>query len=387
MKKLYRYIRNLVDKKLSVAISALLVLVLGFVVYWSNSNAAAVLFATQGVDKAQAVAGDTLTYTLIVRNDGDADLHSVLVAEHFDSNITYVPGSTTLEWENNNISIDDNWLNTGTNLGTIKPGEVNYLKFRANIASAVADGTVIETTSQVKSDEFPDWIQRAAQTQIVPASQTTTFTGGDTFLGVNNTLQESTWHDPVTAEMGQVIQFKFRIVNEGNYDARNVQVRVQIPWDPQVLSNNLISRATVTADNASSMTDALNVYLNGPASYMWPRDGHYFLNGTTGLYNCPNGCAIPNQFLWEPMNIGTIVPGASVEILFKAEIRNLVSPTPSPSVSPTPTPSVSPTPAVLGTSVPTALPETGDDTGVLLVLAGIGFGIVGIYLFKRFRLV
>ena len=176
------------------------------------------------------------------------------------------------------------------------------------------------------------------------------------FQAVNNTTNGGgSWTDPVAAVAGNVIEYKFRIVNQGEWPSRNTRVYVQLPWDPAAPSATLVSRATVSADNATSFTDTQTVNLTGQTSYLWPRDGHYNIIGVTDLFNCPNGCPISRSFMDSPMAIGQIPAGGSVEIQFKADVVNTVTPTLTPTVTPTPTPTVTVTP----TSTPTPTP-TGD---------------------------
>ena len=100
--------------------------------------------------------------------------------------------------------------------------------------------------------------------------------------------------------------------------------------DPKQPSLNLVSTATVTADNAATLSDTATVTLTGQPSYLWPKDGHYHIVGVTDLYNCPNGCDLPKNFLWNPMLLGKIPAGTAVEVLFKADIVPIVTPTPTP---------------------------------------------------------
>ena len=182
----------------------------------------------------------------------------------------------------------------------------------------------------------------------------TVFQGGDIFKGVNNTWQDDPWHDPVEAEMGNVIQFYGKIVNNGDHEARNTTIRAALPWDPQQPASQLVSSFTVDADNAEAVADTMTVNLvDGSESWLWPREGHTYIRGVTDLYNCADGCALPHDFFYNPLVIGAVQPGESnyVEITFKADVYN-ISPTETPTPTPTP-PTETPTPTPTGTLTPT----------------------------------
>ncbi|MCG2691949.1 hypothetical protein L6272_03925, partial [Microgenomates group bacterium] len=218
-----------------------------------RAKATAELEASQQVDKSIAAPGETLSYTFIIGNNGDEILHDVLVAEHFSDFVDYQPGSTQAQKDGaGTVTIDDNWISSHVNLGTLDPSQQARLTFRVIIKGSTPLGSTVETTSQVKSNELTSWLQRAAQTQVAADTGNTQFDGGDSFLAVNNTNAESNWHDPVSAVVGNVIEFKFRIVNSGESETRNTKVRVQLAWDPQNLSTTLSNSATVTADNAAA---------------------------------------------------------------------------------------------------------------------------------------
>lgn len=322
------------------------------------------LFASLGADKNQVVPGDTLQYTVTVRNDGTQNLDNVRVNQNFIPQITYKNGSTTAQKGDKTVDVEDGWTGDGGfNFGTLTPGQTGYLRFSSTIAANATIGSVLQNAVAIRTDQT-DWVGQAHPVTVVSANNKAVFRKGDTFQGVNNTLAEQNWRNTVNATMGNIIQFKFRIVNDGNFESRGTKVWIQIPWDPQKLASTLVSTAQVTADNADTMTDTATVNLTDKPSLLWPYDGHYVIVGKTNLFDCTNGCAITREFLDHPMPIGNILAGASVEITFKASVFNIASPTATPTLTPTPTatptqtptatPTVTPTPTI--TPTPTATP-------------------------------
>jgi len=359
-----------------------------------SSQAQNDVYVTFGVNKTQAVPGEEITYTLYVKNRTTANLANVSASTSIDSKAAYVAGSSVFYKAGQQLVLPDSWLQDRLNMGTIIPDQENKIVYRVLVPASLAVGTVIHGSGQIQP-EGQTAQTYGVDTTVVSPSQTTNFRTGDLFQGVNNTTG-GTWADPVAAVMGDVIEFKVRIVNDGQLPARNTSVYVQLAWDPQNPSNSLVSRATLDADNADPATDTATVNLTGLPSYLWPRDGHYNIIGVTDLYNCPNGCPITRSFMDAPKTVGEIAPGGSVEIQFKADVKNLIQPTPTPTptptgtLTPTLTPTVTPTPTgiltltptsppatptmaqVVGAAVPEAQPQAGFNSMWLLIAGGVG---------------
>src|SRR5689334_16627230 len=77
------------------------------------------LHSTLGGSKTQVTPNDTLQYVVTLRNDGTNALHNVEVDENFDSRVSYVLGSAQAEKNGTTVTVVDNWVNTGVNLGTL----------------------------------------------------------------------------------------------------------------------------------------------------------------------------------------------------------------------------------------------------------------------------
>lgn len=342
-----------------IAIFLLSLLALGTVVLYRLAVRAQTpsVYVTFTEDRDKISPGQDLTYTVYVHNQTGADLTNVVASTSLDSDVQYLAGSSVYHQGSNQYTIPDSWIQDRFNMGVMTSGQENSIVFKATVPANTPVGTLIHSSGQIEPEG------QTAQTfgvdaTVVATDQRTSFAGGDTFLASNTTTTENDWHDPVTASMGNVIEFKFRIVNNGQSDANNLKVRVQIPWDPQQTSLSLVSTATAMSDNADTLTDTATVNLNGTPSYLWPYDGHYRIVGvTTGLnnYNCPSGCDLNKQFLWEPLQIGNLQPGASVEVLFKASVFNIAAPTPTPTPTTTPTPTPTP-PGPTNTPTPTPTP-------------------------------
>jgi uncharacterized repeat protein (TIGR01451 family) len=101
-----------------------------------------------------AQPGDRLTYTLTLKNTGNAPARGVVVTDVVDPNLTTVtpgqggrfdPGSRTLTWDSASTP----------GLARVVPGTDVVLTFTAAIAAGVADGTVISNQGRITSGDLP----------------------------------------------------------------------------------------------------------------------------------------------------------------------------------------------------------------------------------------
>ncbi len=319
------------------------------------------LFATFGGSKTQVTPGESLQYEVTVRNDGTQTLTNVRINQNFNSQVEYKNGSTTAEKNGNTITVDDGWTGAGGfNFGSLEPGKTGYLKFTGTISSSAIVGTNIQNAVAIRTDQT-DWVGQGHTVTVVSPSTATTLRGGD-FLKVTNNTQQNGWQNSVNVGPSEVVEFLVKISNDGNYDARGVRIKANLPSNAQVSHNPSV---TISSDNAPSVTDSVTVTGQKPFWFVY-RVGHATLFGATDLYNCPNGCNIPESFYLSPLMLGTVKKGesASIQVTFKADIFTPVSPTPTPTKTPTPTPTKTPTPTPTKTPTmtPTATPKTPTPT-------------------------
>ncbi len=192
-----------------------------------------------------------------------------------------------------------------------------------------------------------------------PAYANTTFQGGNFYLDSNT--NSPAWVDPVTANVGDIIEFHMEIDNTGAETAQYVKVQATFPAN--VSGTQLVSTATVTADNASSMTDTATINVNSSSIPSGATISLVYFPGHATLITHPGNVtsSIEQIGTGGVTSIGSLNAGSNVfaEVLFKAQIVANVSPTetptPTPTITVTPTVTVTPTPT--GTIAPT--PTTG----------------------------
>ncbi len=436
---------NLIKSK---SITLVLAVIVGVVLIatsvWKITEAADYeLFTSLGADKTQVTPGESLQYTVTVRNTGAQSLTNVRVNQNFVAQIAYQNGSTTAEKNGSTINVPDGWTGAGGfNFGSLSAGQEGYLKFTGTVSAGATIGSTLQNAVSIRSDQT-DWIGQGHTITVVSPSQNTVLRGGDFLKVTNNTLQNG-WNNSINVGPSDVVEFLVKINNDGNSDARGVKLFANLPSSPLSIQSPSV---TLSADNAQSVTDSVTVTGTSPFWFVY-KIGHATLFGATDLYDCPNGCSIPESFYLSPLTLGTVEKGesASIQIAFKSDIFTPENPTPTPTPTstptstpentPTPTPTATPTstpgtpnscngtcgsnyncqsglycyqgfcrnpdcpgesscgcktstptpPPVLGASTPSELPKTGaDDIGVLAGLFAIGAG--GFAIFRKFRLV
>ncbi len=177
------------------------------------------------------------------------------------------------------------------------------------------------------------------------ASADNLFAGGNFVTAVNNTQRNADWSDPVSADPGNVIEFRITVQNtQSGTVAHDVTFHVNFPTSP---SNSPQVQGIVSA-NGVSVSDTATVNVNGTAGYLL-----IYENGHTRVFSprCPgDGCTGDDSFRdGGNINVGDLAFGESAQVSFKAALTNpgpvaTPTPTPSPTPSPTPRPTATPTP-------------------------------------------
>lgn len=322
-----------------------------------SAQAAADLFAALGADRTEVTAGEPVAFTMELRNEGDVRLTDILLAPPaFPAGLAYTAGTARLLKNGSEATIPEQWLSEYSNLGALDPGQSAQVSYSATIAADAAAGTALEVINQVKPTELSAWVSRAEMITVMAADATTRFQTGNILTGTNNTRGPLGWSDPVHGNIGDIVEFRLLVANEGSHPARNATIQVHLPLAGQAAAS-LSPTATVRADNAPEAGDALAVSTTDSA-FMNLYVGHATIFGNTDLYpNCQNGCPLSEWFVNGPLGIGKVDPGQSnsVQITFKATLTGIG--VPSPTLTPEPTITIAPTTSPMPTGAVTTTPE------------------------------
>ncbi|MEW5851380.1 MAG: isopeptide-forming domain-containing fimbrial protein [Myxococcota bacterium] len=135
---------------------------LGYVFVALDSNAPRLFNAGtfKSANVTQASPGDIITFTIRATNDGTANANNVVVKDTLPTTLLdYIPNSTTTSCGVNAPDVGGAsplFSTSGLNIGQLTPGgtrPVCEVSFQARVKVGTADGTVIQNTGTVDSDE------------------------------------------------------------------------------------------------------------------------------------------------------------------------------------------------------------------------------------------
>lgn len=129
---------------------------------------------TKSVDKPTAKIGDTLNYTVTVKNGGNADAENILIKDFFD-------GNGTLNFKAMD-GVTDNGDNTYT-ISTVKAGE--SVKLRFSYVVVEGDEPLVLNAAVIKDKTPPVDVEKEADKHIAKVDEVVTYT-----ISVKNTTSE-----------------------------------------------------------------------------------------------------------------------------------------------------------------------------------------------------
>ncbi len=190
-----------------------------------------------------------------------------------------------------------------------------------------------------------------------------TFPGPSLFRGdfvtihnVTKDLPPSGWADSVDADPGNIVEIRVLAWNQGSMTVNHAQIIGHVD-ESLGLQHTFSGTIQAPYGGGTQISDTATVNISGsvPQTFRY-EPGHARIFGVTNLYNCPQGCSLPDNIASTGLEVGDIGPGESVQVAFKARMTNLVNPTPTPTPTPQPTVTPTPQPTVAPTPTPTPAP-------------------------------
>jgi uncharacterized repeat protein (TIGR01451 family) len=148
--------------------------------------------------------GETLTYTIVVSNSGNANATGGVISDTLPANLSLVPGSLDLEPDSAGTLGSFPFL--ATNL-RVAAGQRVTLTFAGMVAFPLANGTIITNTASVTSQE-----------QLLPQASTVTATT----VAVPNIQVEKM--GPISANVLSTVIYTFTVTNVGNTPLQGIQL-------------------------------------------------------------------------------------------------------------------------------------------------------------------
>jgi len=199
------------------------------------------LRVTKTVDNNTPPAGGQVNFTIRVTNPSlDTTATNVIVNDLLPSGLTYVSSSTSPSGTTYN-SATGVWT-----VGTLGPSQTATLLIRANVASGLAGGTVINNTATATAYQFDP--NTTNNTSVAPLTITNV-------ADLNLTVVETS--GIYSADRNGTVRYRFTITNQGPNPATNVRVTVG------VTPAGSLTYSTHTADSGTSYASGTGIWTIG----------------------------------------------------------------------------------------------------------------------------
>lgn len=198
----------------------------------------------KSVNNNHVKVGDTVTYTVVVRNSGSVKATSVVLKDVLNSYVDFVPDSVTVD---GSPTTEDPTTSPYISLGDINPGSSKVVTFNAEVNSLPPDDCKINNTSEVTYS----YIDTSGISQSDSStSNTVAISADDVKLGVVKT-------GPTTAASGSKIPYTIVIKNDGT-----------------VGLNNIVLKDVLTSTGTNATFDSGSLRINGAYSSGNPTDSN-----------------------------------------------------------------------------------------------------------------
>jgi len=196
--------------------------------------------STLAADRAIAAEGDSLNYTITLRNDGRDGISQASLLNPIPAHTSYVAGSLQPAEAVYHPSTD-----TVTWNGGIAPGQSVIVSYRVDVASPLAPGTVVSNVAYIGYDDHYILFDREVDVRVnVPDLSASTITV-----------------DKETAERGEPLTYTIVLRNTGVIDASSAVLINDIPAHVAYLPGSLS-----TAGAPPAVWDGEKVTWSGPLS-------------------------------------------------------------------------------------------------------------------------
>jgi uncharacterized repeat protein (TIGR01451 family) len=168
----------------------------------TNINLVAVT-NNKNVDKLYAEVNDTLTYTSVIKNNGNTNITDTIFTDILDSNLTFSTGSVTI----NGISYSNYNPTNGFTLGTIRPNETYTVIFDVTVSTLPERGYV-----ENKSTLYYKYKINPEEPDILANTESNTVTTNI----ISGTLSIVKNTNRAYARLTDALEYSFIITNTGN---------------------------------------------------------------------------------------------------------------------------------------------------------------------------
>ena len=175
------------------------------------------LSVTKSVSSSTAQPGDTLTYTIVVKNAGPQPATGVTVSDTFPSSLSYVSCTAT-----GGGSCSSTGSAVNVNYSALAVGESETITIQGTLSATAQDGLVVSNTANVSASSpvDPNTGDNSASASFTVHNRAD--------LAVAKTFTTSSPYSP-NVEAGDSLTYTVTLTNKGPYDARSVVLSDSAP--------------------------------------------------------------------------------------------------------------------------------------------------------------
>ncbi|MED2580002.1 DUF11 domain-containing protein, partial [Bacillus thuringiensis] len=181
---------------------------------------------TKSTNKQFATIGETISYTILITNSGNAAANNVQLTDPLPNGTILTPGTVTLNGVLQNV---DSLV--ALPIGTIPGGATFTLSFQVTVINITAQNPII-------NNAFASYIY-TVNPSLPPTSKTANSNSVTSTIRLAN-LHVNKSVDKTFAEVGDVLTYTFALTNDGNVAANNVLLSDSIVNGTAFVPNSVI---------------------------------------------------------------------------------------------------------------------------------------------------
>ena len=200
--------------------------------------------------------GQNVTYTVVVKNDGNTTANNVIFSDTLQDNYSLNSGSLTASKGTPNVTEDQDGTTITVDIGDLEPGDANAvtIEFSVKVASSFPsmDPATISNQGTVAYDWNTGRKEEDTDDNDPPSGNDPTVTGVDAAASLVATKSDACFMDtngdnlpdtekPCPAEPGEFVRYTIHIENEGKMDATNVEFADTIDGNSTLVAGSVVA--------------------------------------------------------------------------------------------------------------------------------------------------
>ncbi|MCR9019237.1 cell surface protein, partial [Bacillus paranthracis] len=248
---------------------------------FTTINTANILSLKQ-VDKSFSHIGDTLTYTVVLTNNGNSSAQNVIFTDTVPSVTTFIANTFSI----NGVPQSGADPSNGVNIGTITAGTTVTVSFQVTVTSLPNQNPIVNFSS--------------TSYQLVSPPGAETSISNSVSTQINEAILSMTKNESVSfADIGQTAFYTTSITNIGNTDATNIVFTDALPSGLTFVPNTLTVDG-VLQPNANPNTGVLLATL--PPNEIYIIVFQVTVNSIPPINPAPNTASTTYEFIVDPVN-------------------------------------------------------------------------------------